>query len=419
MAGAGPERIASDKIEPATVISRSSISEDIIDHGRSILAAGKVAALTVAGGQGTRLGFDGPKGAFPISPVKRKTLFQLFAEAILATERRYETRIPWYVMTSPSNDEQTQAFFSERRFFGLSPHRVRFFQQGVMPSFDPAGRILLEEKHRVALSPDGHGGTLLAMAKTGTLADMTARGIEHISYFQVDNPLVTCLDPLFIGLHAQRNADMSSKAVPKADDLECVGNFVVKNGRPAIIEYSNLLDEFAHARNEDGTRKFDAANIAIHILSRRFVERLTADRTAFALPWHLAKKKVPHVDLDTGERVDPAEPNALKLESFIFDALPLADHSVLLETSRADEFSPVKNMTGIDSVETSRRDQNRRAAQWLETAGLAIPRDEQDEPKGMFEISPLAALDAVHLKERLGSESVRLPEAEKDFYLGD
>ena len=418
----GPEQTVSKGIKPATVFSRHSVSVDTINRGRALLAEGKVAALTVAGGQGTRLGFDGPKGAFQISPIKNKSLFQLFAESILATERRYETRIPWYIMTSPSNDEATRAFFGEHRFFGLTQDRVSFFRQGVMPSFDPDGRILLEQKHRVALSPDGHGGTLLAMATTGVLTSMAAQGIEYISYFQVDNPLVMCLDPVFIGLHAEGGSDMSSKAVPKADDFERVGNFISIDGRLEVIEYSDLSDEFARARNEDGSRKFDAANIAVHILSRTFVERLTADQTSFALPWHTAKKKVPHIDLNTGRRFEPTEPNAVKLESFIFDALPLAANSILLETTREEEFSPVKNNSGIDSVETSRRDQNRRAARWLEAAGLTVPRDDHGEPSGTFEISPLTALEAEYLVQRAESGDIRLPQSLShgaDYYLED
>ena len=172
-ADAGPAAPAD--LAPATVIPRASVSREIIERGRALLAAGKVAALTVAGGQGTRLGFDGPKGAFPISPVANKTLFQLFAESILATGRRYGSPITWYIMTSPQNAQATRSFFESRRFFGLSQEHVRFFPQGVMPSFDPMGRILLSDKHRLALSPDGHGGSLLAMASTGTLADIAGK----------------------------------------------------------------------------------------------------------------------------------------------------------------------------------------------------------------------------------------------------
>jgi len=270
----------------------------------------------------------------------------------------------------------------------------------IMPSFSPDGRILLAERHRVALSPDGHGGSLLALAETGTLADMAARGIEHISYFQVDNPLVHCLDPAFIGLHATTDSEMSSKAVSKADDRERVGNFVMADGKLRVIEYSDLPDGLATARDAGGHRTYDAGSIAIHVISRAFIERLTADRRRFGLPWHRANKKVPCIDVETGHLVAPAEPNAVKLEAFIFDALPLANNPVVLETAREEEFSPVKNATGVDSVETARRDMSRRAAAWIERAGGDVPRDANGSPQYTYEISSLAALDSDQLAER-------------------
>lgn len=417
-ADAGPA--SPTDLAPAAVIPRESADREIVERGRALLAAGKVAALTVAGGQGTRLGFDGPKGAFPISPVTNKTLFQLFAESILATGRRYGSPIMWYIMTSPENARDTRSFFESHRFFGLSQEHVRFFPQGVLPSFDPAGRILLSDKHRLALSPDGHGGSLLAMACTGTLADMAARGVEQISYSQVDNPLVACLDPVFIGLHDAHGSDMSSKTLPKADDLERVGNFALAGGRLTVIEYSDLPEALAHARDEDGSRRFDAANVAIHLLSRSFVEALTAETSGFALPWHVARKKVPCVDLSTGERVDPSTPNAVKLEAFVFDALPLAKNPILVGTSRAEEFSPVKNKTGVDSVDTARRDMSLRAARWLERAGMKIPRDAQGNPTASYEISPLVALDAEELAQRAAAGGLlpaEPPVAGEGFYL--
>lgn len=409
--GASHAEIPGD-LSPAPVTPRESVKPEVVRAGESLLAGGKVAAFTVAGGQGTRLGFDGPKGAFPISPVKNKTLFQLFAESILATGRRYGAPVPWYIMTSPANDAETQAFLRSHKFFGLPADQVTFFQQGVMPSFDGDGRILLDERHRVSLSPDGHGGSLLAMSTSGVLADMAKRGVQYISYFQVDNPLVACLDPVFLGLHASSNAEMSSKTVPKADDLEKVGNFAMSKGRQLVIEYSDLPESLARAKNRDGSRTFDAANIAIHILSRSFVERLTADRASFALPWHIARKKVPHVDLQTGERVEPASPNGVKLEAFVFDALPLARTAVLLGTSRAEEFSPVKNATGVDSVDTAKRDMSLRAARWMEHAGMSVPRDATGAPTATCEVSPLAALDAEALRQAAGSGRVQISKSD-------
>ncbi|OWY73273.1 hypothetical protein B7486_02710 [cyanobacterium TDX16] len=403
-------------LQPASVKRRASISADIVRRGEALLAAGKVAAFIVAGGQGTRLGFDGPKGAFPISPVQGKTLFQLFAESILATIRTYGGKIHWYVMTSPANHDATCSCFESNDFYGLGREGVSFFQQGVMPAFDRSGKILLDQPHRIALSPDGHGGSLLALATSGMLADMAARGVDHLSYFQVDNPLVHCLDPAFLGLHDASGSEMSSKTLPKADDLEKVGNFAAIDGALTVIEYSDFPDALARMKNSDGTRRFDAANIAIHALSRAFIERLTADPAAFALPWHRAVKRVPFVDLESGVRVEPTEPNAIKLESFVFDALPLSRNPVLMETSREEEFSPVKNATGIDSVDTAKRDISLRAARWLKSAGVQVPVSADGSPDGVFEISPLLALNAQQLAERRPLPGVIKPGSR--IYLG-
>lgn len=392
------------QIEPVSAlpaepdIDRVGRYADAVKRGISLIRQNQVAALTVAGGQGTRLGFEGPKGAFPISPVKHKPLFQLFAEFIRGTNKRYGADLTWYLMTSPQNDEETRAFFREHGYFGLAPERVRFFQQGVMPAFTPEGRILLAEKHRIAFSPDGHGGVLLALKRSGMLQEMAQAGIEHISYFQVDNPLVKCVDPLFVGLHDLEKSEMSSKSIPKADDLERVGNFVVGDGQTMVIEYSDLPEELAHACDEQGRRRFDAGSIAIHVLRRTFIERLVEDEKAFRLPWHRAHKKVAHLD-EAGRRIEPDQPNAIKLEAFIFDAVPLAKKPLILETVRREEFSPVKNATGVDSVETSRDDLNARAARWLHGAGFDVPWKEDGRPDGLFEICPLLALDGGHLRE--------------------
>jgi len=405
---AQPHVGALGKLEPASFMpARPDIElvgqyADAVRRGQELISGGKVAALTVAGGQGTRLGFDGPKGAMPVSPVKGKSLFEWFAETVLAVGRRYGCHVPWYIMTSPANDAATKECFRQHNCFALPPDDVTFFQQGVMPAFDRQGRILLADRSRLALSPDGHGGTLLALAHSGALADMARRGVEYISYFQVDNPLVKAVDPLFIGLHATGASEMSSKCLPKSDDFERVGNFAISDGKLTVIEYSDLPPELARARNEDGSRRYDAGSPAIHVLSRAFVERLTADKEGFGLPWHRADKKVSYVD-DAGRRVEPVEPNGVKLETFIFDALPLAKNPLILQTTRAEQFSPVKNASGNDSLQTAQRDMVRRAATWLEAAGCQVPRRSDGEPDAMIEISPLLALDRDELCEKLTS----------------
>lgn len=396
-----PDELAPAPAYPATPTpEHKALYERARAAGEAAIREGRAAAFTVAGGQGTRLGYDGPKGGFEISPVRSAPLFQLFAEALIGTGRRYGRRPRWYIMTSPQNHAATLEIFEQRGYFGLSPDEVVFFPQGQMPAFLPDGRIALAEKHRVSLGPDGHGGSLRALAESGALDDMREHGVEYISYFQVDNPLVHPIDPLFIGLHIETGSEMSSKAVTKADDLERVGNFCLADGKLAVIEYSDLPDRLAHEKNGDGSRRFDAGSIAIHILSRTFVERITAAGTTEQLPWHRAEKKLAVLN-DAGDLVEPTEPNVVKLETFVFDAIPLARNPLVLYTPRAEEFSPVKNAEGVDSAQTARRDMLIRAARWLEACGCRIPRDGDGLPDLPLEISPAFALDAEDLRKRL------------------
>ncbi len=368
--------------------------------GESLIRAGKVACFTVAGGQGSRLGYDGPKGCYPAGAVSRKPLFQIFAEGILASQREYETTIPWYIMTSPLNDAQTRSFFDSQHYFGLDRSQVVFFPQGVMPSFDAgSGRILLASKSTLATNPDGHGGSFRALVESGATADMRARGVEHVSYFQVDNPLVRAVNPLFLGLHIgapDSSGEMSSKMVAKRDPHEPVGLFCLADGTLDMIEYSDLPKDLAEARNPDGSLRFAAGNPAIHAMSVAFIERIHGD-PRFALPFHRAVKKVSHVDPDTGDAVDPSEPNAVKLERFVFDAMGRAGSSIILETDRIEEFGPIKNAEGNDSPQTSAQLQTERAARWLATVGVDIPRRPDGTPDCLLEISAATALEPADL----------------------
>jgi UDP-N-acetylglucosamine/UDP-N-acetylgalactosamine diphosphorylase len=381
-------------------------------RGREAIAAGRVAALVVAGGDGTRLGFAGPKGSLPVTPVRRKSLFQVFAEGLLACRRFYGGNVPWYIMTSPANDAVTREFFARNKFFGLPAEDVFFFAQGRMPALGRDGKILLADKGLIAWNPDGHGGSVTALRRSGALDDMARRQVEVISYFQVDNPLVHCVDPLFVGLHLEAGAEMSAKALPKRDPLEKLGNFCLVDGKATVIEYSDLPEELARATRPDGTLKFSAGSIAIHLFSRGFLEKLTAGGEC-RLPFHRALKKAPCL-APTGVRIQPDQPNAVKLEMFVFDALPLAKETVILETLRDEEFSPVKNSTGEDSLATCLHDQVRRAARWLENAGLRLPRDAAGQPAAAVEISPLAALEADDLIGKIHPERIQ---AGQELYL--
>jgi UDP-N-acetylglucosamine/UDP-N-acetylgalactosamine diphosphorylase len=364
-------------------------------RGYQLVKEGKLGAFLVAGGQGTRLGYDGPKGEFPVTPIKNKPLFQVFAEQLQAWGREVGRSIPWYIMTSDINDAATREFFSKNKFFGYEPKDVFFFQQGMMPAFSMSGEMLLAEKDSLALSPDGHGGSLRALSKSGAIADMKRRGIEQLSYFQVDNPLVHCIDALFIGLHDLSGSEMASKVLPKSSPLEKVGNFVVADGKTQVIEYSDMPEELARQTNPDGSLKFNAGSIAIHALRVSFIERLTSGGH-LQLPWHRAEKKVPFID-DSGKEVKPEKPNAVKLEQFVFDAIPMATNPLVFETDRLEEFSPVKNAEGPDSPATCRRDQIRRAGRWLSKTGVKVPQKD-GEPDSTLEISPLFAERAEQLR---------------------
>lgn len=351
--------------------------------GAELLSQGKVAAFLVAGGQGTRLGYDGPKGRFPIGPLTGRSLFAYHAHRVLASSRRYGADLPYYVMTSELNHESSVAAFDEAQSFGLDPAQVRLFRQGMLPAVDLSGKILLADKHRLALSPDGHGGSFAALLRSGALDEMERRGIEQIFYFQVDNPLAPVFDPVFLGHHLLAGAEMSTKVVSKSDPGEKVGVLGHIDGKLGVIEYSDLPQDLAARTDERGKLVFRAGNIAIHALSVGFARRVASGD--LALPVHRALKKVPHLD-DHGDLVTPSEPNAIKMETFVFDALPLASASVTQEVRREDEFAPVKNAEGADSPEVTARmlvDQGKR---WMKAAGLALP-------EGPVEVGPLFALD--------------------------
>ena len=387
-------------LQPASFYSRDPGDAYDADHyrrvGQDLIRAGKVAAFCVAGGQATRLGWGGPKGTFPATVVTGKPLFRVLAEQVVATRERYGVVIPLYVMTSPLNDAATRAFMQDNNCFGLLRRNLFMFPQGLVPSFSAeTGRLLLADKGTVATNPDGHGGSLRALAASGALDDMRARGVEHISYFGVDNPLIKTIDPLFLGLHAEApdsSAEISSKMVEKTRPEEKVGVFCRADGKTTVVEYINLPQDLAGKRRDDGRLCFNAGNIANHILSVQFVGELNSGGS-FALPLHPALKTVPYVDPDTGRTVEPAEPNAIKLESFVFDALPLARSPIVFETSRQEEFAPIKNATGEDSPATSHQLQSDRSGAWLESFGVTIPRDDDGHVAAAIELSPLTVLE--------------------------
>lgn len=354
--------------------------------GERELAAGHVGVLLVAGGQGSRLGFDGPKGAYSIGPVTGASLFYFHARKVLAMSIRYATRIPFYVMTSAANYDATVQHFEENDYFGLNADEVVFFRQGMWPGMTADGKIILDAPGHVFMSPDGHGGMISALKANGCFADMEARGVTTLFYFQVDNPMVEVADPAFIGLHTLEESDYSLKLCAKRDPNEGLGMVVKRDGHFDMIEYTEMTDEMNNRRTKSGDLYFKFGSPAIHVFSRVFLERLAAKD----MPLHLAHKKIATVD-EKGNVVKATEPNGYKFEKFIFDALPEAKGVTCFAFDRHEEFSPVKNAEGKDSPATCKADLQTKWRRQLAKAGISVSESVA------VELDPVYAIDAAEI----------------------
>lgn len=367
-------------------------------RGVEALGAGKVGVILTAGGQGSRLGFDKPKSEYPIGPISSASLLQIHVEKIRATATSYGVAVPLYLMTSPATHDDTIRFLAENENFGLAADDLVVFCQGTMPAVDiDTGKLLMSEKDQLFRSPDGHGGTIAALGTSGAIDHMQARGIEQLFYLQVDNPLVPICDPALVGYHLLADSELTSLTVAKHKPQDKLGNFAMIDGRLHVIEYSDLPDDVAELRDEQGELKFWAGSIAVHIFERVLLERSL--KLTDTLPFHIAKKKVPYIDT-TGQLVTSSEPNALKFEKFIFDLLPAAERPIVVEYAEAECFAPLKNAPGAEK-DTEQYVQRMMLAQhrrWLEAAGANVAEDVD------VEISPLFALDAAGVAEKIGSK---------------
>lgn len=364
--------------------------------GEVELSEGRVAALLVAGGQGSRLGYDGPKGCYEIGPITNAPLFYFHARKILARSIRYGASIPFYVMTSEANNAATVQCFEENDYFGLNPDDVFFFTQGMWPGMSAEGKIILDQPGHIFMSPDGHGGLLAALKRSGALADMKKRGIKSVFFFQVDNPLVEIADPAFIGYHVMNKSEYSLKLCAKRDPKEKVGMPMRFGDTYRMVEYTEMTDEQCNRKDKSGKLYFLYGSPAIHVFDRAFLER----EAARPMPLHLAFKKIPYVD-EKGEVVKPSEPNGYKFEKFIFDILPNAKTATFLAFDQKDEFSPVKNAEGADSPASCKADMQAKWRSWFKECGVTV---DESVP---VEIDPVYALDAEDLKENgicLGAE---------------
>jgi UDP-N-acetylglucosamine/UDP-N-acetylgalactosamine diphosphorylase len=391
-------RAARAEPPPAMRLSGSGVPftlDQARQAGAAALAAGKIGMILVAGGLGTRLGFDQPKGMLPLGPLSGRTLFQILIEQLRAVARRYGVAIPLYVMTSPATDEVTRQFLAEHRWFGLPADDARIFCQATMWAVDDRfERILLEAPDSLFLGPDGHGGMLSALVKSGCLADAQQRRIEHFFYGQIDNPLLQVCDELFLGSHLLAASEMTTQVGRKREALERVGNLVSVDGRVQVIEYSDLPESAARATNPDGSLKLWAGNMAVHTLDAAFLARSAAQKGA--LPFHYAKKKVRCLDAN-GQVVEPEKPNAIRFERFIFDLLPLAQRALVVEADPAEAFAPVKNSDeeSTDNPRTAQAAMTALHRRWLREAGVNVA------DYVPVEINPLWAGTVEEIKARL------------------
>jgi UDP-N-acetylglucosamine/UDP-N-acetylgalactosamine diphosphorylase len=333
--------------------------------GIEAMKEGKVGALLVAGGQGTRLGHNGPKGSFNIGLPSKKSLFQLQCERLFNISKKAERYIPWYIMTSPENHNDTIAFFKKNNYFGYKEEYIKFFKQGVMPSIDAEGKILLSSKSKISTSPSGNGGCFPSLESSGMLDDINNKGIQWLFLYGVDNALVRVVDPYFIGFTIKSGGLAASKVVSKVNANEKVGVLCYRNGHPSIVEYTELPPEMMHQKDDCGKLIYDNANILNHIFHIDFIRKILQMK----LPFHVAHKRISYIN-EHGDNVIPEKPNGYKFECFLFDIFSNLSDMAALKVKREDEFAPVKNSNGEDSPKTASELILSLHKQWLINNGL-------------------------------------------------
>lgn len=309
----------------------------------------KVGAILLAGGQGTRLGFDKAKGMYNIGETKELYIFEQLIANLKKVTSAADAWVPLYIMTSEKNDEQTREFFREHDFFGYNPDYVKFFVQEMVPAVDFDGNVLVEAEDSLAMSPNGNGGWFKSLIKAGYDADLKEKGVEWLNVFAVDNVLQQIADPVFVGATIESGCVSGAKVVRKVDPYERVGAMCLEDGKPSIVEYYELTPEMAEARDEKGTLLY-GFGVILNYLFR--VDKLL-EIAEKSLPLHVVEKKVPYID-ENGVAVKPETPNAYKFETLILDMVYMMDNCLSFEVDREKEFAPVKNATGTDSVESAR-----------------------------------------------------------------
>lgn len=380
--------------------------------GEELLKQGKVAAFVVAGGQGTRLGYNAPKGAYPIGPITKNSLFQFHFEKLMALQKKYKADIPFLIMTSEMTHHDTIEYLTKKDFFGYNKKNVFIFQQGRMPAMDKNGKILLAEKGYPAFSPNGHGGSIFALKDSGLFSELIQREIEYLFYFQVDNILVNICEPYFLGCHINNNSDISLKVLEKTYPEEKMGVFVINNKKACIIEYSDLSKEEMYEKDNKGKIKYRLGSPAVHIFKISFLKNFTDKYKN--LPYHKAVKKVRYIN-EKGKHINPDEPNGVKFEMFIFDILPYSspDKVIAVECLREREFAPLKNKEGKDSIQTVHTLYMNECSRLLENLGFKnLPRDASGNLIYKIEISPYLTTFKEELKNKVSDIII-----DKDIYI--
>ena len=343
--------VSNDKIEPIEYIDKEKMSKEQKEQyekiGEEIITSGKYAVATMAGGQGTRLGHSGPKGTYYL--VNNKSLFEIFYDELNKANQKYNVTIPWYIMTSRENNKETIEFFEKNNYFGYNKEYIKFFSQGELPTINKEGKILLAEKGFVKEVADGNGGIFSSMNKNGIIDDMIEKQVEWLFIGAIDNALLKMVDPLLVGIAHSSGVLAAAKSLVKCSPTEKVGVFCKKNNQPSVIEYTELPEEMANLRDENGELVYGES----HIMCNMFHVDVLKSIGERKLPYHQAFKKINYIN-EKGEKVEASEPNAYKFESFIFDAFETIPELKILRVKREEEFAPVKNATGVDSPETAR-----------------------------------------------------------------
>ena len=344
---------SSNSISPMNATIKENVSEEerkrYYDIGKSVIKNNEYAVVTVAGGQGTRLGHNGPKGTYKISTIKgEKSLFEILCETMKDANKKFGTTIPWYIMTSDENNKQTVDFFESNNYFGYDKEKIKFFKQSKMPVVDTNGKLLVDENYKIKEASDGHGGIFNSMLKRNVISELDKSGVKWVFTCGVDNPLVNMVDPYLLGLAIVRNCKLATRSLVKTSPSEKIGVLCKQDNKVKVIEYTELSEEMANKVNDNGDLLFGESHVMFNLFSLDAIKKIANEK----LPYHIAFKKNSYLD-ENGKLIKPEKPNSYKFESFIFDSFELFDDMAILRGSREDEFAPIKNAEGQDSPETA------------------------------------------------------------------